>query len=135
MGFKFEKLEVWDLALQYIDLAYGVASRLPQSEDYNLKSQIIRAATSVALNIAEGSTSQSDVEQSRFIKMAIRSLVESMACMHIIKRRGYANNESLSEFSSFAERLFAKLQAFRNSLDMKTSSCTSRHSIVGGHDE
>ena len=73
MPFKFEKLEVWQLALEYVDLTYDLAGRLPKSEEYNLKSQIIRAATSVALNIAEGSTSQTDAEQGRFLSMAILS--------------------------------------------------------------
>jgi hypothetical protein len=63
MPFKFEGLEVWQLALDYIDVIYEIASQLPRSEEYNLKSQIARAATSVALNIAEGSTSQTDAEK------------------------------------------------------------------------
>lgn len=70
MPFKFEKLEVWQLALDYIDITYEIAGQLPRSEEYNLKSQILRAATSVALNIAEGSTSQTDVEQARFLGLA-----------------------------------------------------------------
>jgi four helix bundle protein len=55
MPYKFEQLDVWTLALDYIDLVYKIAESLPRSEEYNLKSQITRAATSVALNIAEGS--------------------------------------------------------------------------------
>ena len=60
MGYKFEQLEVWQLALEYTDLIYPIANKLPRSEETNLKRQIIRAATSIGLNIAEGSTSQSD---------------------------------------------------------------------------
>ena len=80
MGYKFERLEVWQLALEYADLIYALAEQLPRSEDFNLKSQIVRAATSVALNIAEGSTSQSNAEQARFLGLAIRSVVETVAC-------------------------------------------------------
>jgi four helix bundle protein len=54
--YKFEKLNIWQLALEYVDLIYELGECLPRSEEYNLKSQMIRAATSVALNIAEGST-------------------------------------------------------------------------------
>lgn len=72
---KFERLEVWQLALEYSDLICSVAEQLPRSEDFNLRSQLTRAATSVGLNIAEGSTSQSDAEQARFVGLAIRSLV------------------------------------------------------------
>ena len=38
--FKFEKLEVWRLALEYIDLIYEIGNELPRSEEYNLKSQM-----------------------------------------------------------------------------------------------
>jgi four helix bundle protein len=65
MGFKFEKLEVWKLSLEYADKIYEIAKLLPPREEYNLKTQMIRAATSVSLNIAEGSTSQSDPEFGR----------------------------------------------------------------------
>ena len=82
MPFKFERLEVWQMSLDYIDLIYEIASELPRSEEYNLKSQIRRAATSVALNIAEGSTGQTDAEQARFLGLAIRSLLETVACQH-----------------------------------------------------
>lgn len=30
MGFKFEKLEVWQLSLEYIDLIYEIAEKLPK---------------------------------------------------------------------------------------------------------
>lgn len=89
MPFKFEKLEVWQLGLDYIDLIYEIAHQLPRSEEYNLKSQITRAATSVALNIAEGSNGQTDAEQALFLGMAIRSLLETLACQHIISRREF----------------------------------------------
>ena len=35
MPFKFEKLEVWQLAVDYIDLIYETAGQLPRSEEYN----------------------------------------------------------------------------------------------------
>ena len=68
MPYKFEQLEVWKLALDYLDLIYKLAENLPRSEEYNLRSQITRAATSIALNIAEGSQGQSDAEQAAFLE-------------------------------------------------------------------
>ena len=114
MAYKFERLEVWQLALVYVDSVYALADQLPRSEAYNLHSQLVRAATSVALNIAEGSTGQSDAEQARFLGFAIRSLVETVACQHLISRRGYlADPEILRALYRQSEELFAKLQAFR----------------------
>ncbi len=117
MPFKFEKLEVWTLALEYIDLVYAIAEKLPPSETYNLASQLRRAATSVALNIAEGSTGQTDAEQARFIGLALRSLVETVACQHIINRRQYLKDTTLlRQAYQDADRLAAKLQAFRQAI-------------------
>ena len=62
MAYKFENFAVWQLSVEYFDLIYQLAEQMPRNEGYNLKSQIVRAATSIALNIAEGSTGQSDAE-------------------------------------------------------------------------
>lgn len=117
MAYKFEQLDVWKLALDYIDLIYKIAEKLPHGEEYNLKSQIIRAATSVALNIAEGSQGQSDAEQARFLGMSLRSLVETVACLEIIRRRGYFQNEApLNQAYQDSQTLAKKLQSFRKSI-------------------
>jgi four helix bundle protein len=130
MGFKFENLEVWQLALEYVDLIYAIAAQLPRSEDFNLKSQITRAATSIALNIAEGSTSQSDAEQGRFLGIAIRSLIETVACQHLISRRGYLKNpETLRDAYRFSEKLFTKLQAFRAALNKSNTPVREEASL------
>lgn len=117
MAFKFEKLEVWQMSLNYVDLIYEMADRLPDSEKFNLKSQITRATTSVALNIAEGSTGQTDPEQNRFLGLALRSLIETIACQRIIKRRKYLlNDPALDKIDTEAESLAIKIQSFRKSL-------------------
>ena len=126
--YKFEKLEVWQLSLDYIDTIYTIANQLPQQEEFNLKSQVRRAATSVALNIAEGSTGQTDAEQARFLGMAIRSLIETVACQHIIRRRGYLTDETpLREAYQKSEVLVKKLQAMRKALSPKGSAPTEKH--------
>jgi four helix bundle protein len=117
MTYKFEQLEVWQLALDYIDLIYKVAENLPRSEEYNLKSQITRAATSIALNIAEGSQGQSDAEQVRFLGMSLRSLIETVACQEIIRRRGYFQDKTiLNQAYQDSQTLARKLQSFRRSI-------------------
>jgi four helix bundle protein len=117
MPYNFEKPEVWHLALEFIDEMYQLAARLPKSEDFNLKSQITRAATSIALNIAEGSTGQTKQEFARFIGLANRSLVETVAFIRLIERRQYVQDIALLEgLDGASNRLSAKLQALRRSL-------------------
>jgi four helix bundle protein len=132
MPYKFEQLEVWKLALEYLDLIYKLAENLPKSEDYNLKSQITRAATSIALNIAEGSQGQSDAEQARFLGMAIRSLVETVACQQIIQRRGYLQDGGLlKRVYDDSQMLARKLQSFRKSLSNSQYQAREDISVYG----
>ena len=80
MAFKFEQLDIWQQSLDYIDTIYDIAADLPEEERFNMRSQVTRAATSINLNIAEGSTGQTDAEQARFLGLALRSLIETVAC-------------------------------------------------------
>ena len=115
--FKFEKLEIWKLAVKYVDAVYEMCEQLPAKERYNLNSQMRRAATSVALIIAEGSTGQSNAEQARFLSIALRSLIETVACQHLIARRNYqVDTKKLRQVYSDADRLAAKIQKFRKTL-------------------
>ena len=117
MVYKFEKFKVWTLSLELLDLIYELSNDLPDSEKYNLKSQLIRAGTSISLNIAEGSTSQTDAQQKQFIIYAIRSLTEVIACLRIIDRRNYClESVTLFETNKICSQLFKRLQAFNKSL-------------------
>jgi four helix bundle protein len=134
MTYKFEQLDVWKLALDYIDLIYELSQNLPRNEEYNLKSQITWAATSIALNIAEGSQGQSDTEQARFLGMSIRSLIETVACQQIIRRRKYFQDEYLlDKVYEDSQVLARKLQAFRKSLS--NSQYQVRENSLYGDDD
>ena len=114
--YKFQNLRVYQMALDHIDAIYSLSEQLPQDERFNLTSQIRRAATSVALNIAEGSTDQSDAEQHRFLGFALRSYLETVACFDIIARREYIPEQDLQSVRENGHKLFIKLIAFRKSL-------------------
>jgi four helix bundle protein len=114
--YKFQKLQVYQLALGYVDAVYEISRLLPEREKYNLSSQIERAATSIVLNIAEGSTGQSSAEQNRFLGLALRSYLETIACCDLIERRGYIPKESLLPLREQGHQLFIKLSAFRKAL-------------------
>jgi len=95
--FKFEKLIIWQKAMDYGESICQLSTKFPKKELYNLSSQIIRAVDSVALNISEGSVGQSNPEFKRFIGIAIRSLAEVVTCLHKASRRNYISKEEFSE--------------------------------------
>ncbi|AKA33883.1 S23 ribosomal protein [Flagellimonas lutaonensis] len=67
--FKFEKLHIWQDAMDKGEKIDSLTVDFPKKELYNLSSQICRAMDSVALNISEGSIIQSTPEFRKFWAM------------------------------------------------------------------
>ena len=116
MEFKFEKLQVWQMAIDLCDEINSVTKKFPKSELFILTSQIKRAADSTSLNIAEGSTGQSNAEFKRFLGIAIRSNVEVVACLHLAKRRSIIQSADFSRVYSKCHELNGRLFGLKNSI-------------------
>ena len=112
--YKFEKLEVWQLSVELLDYVYEIEKYLPKDERFNLSSQFKRAATSISLNIVEGSTTSSDPEKARYLTIALHSYVETYACYLLILRRKFIDQDKKEciKFEETGAKLFAKLQTF-----------------------
>lgn len=102
--FAFEDLKVYEKTLDLIDLVYSISSIFPKEENYRLSSQFIRAATSIALNIAEGS-GDTDPQFNRFLQIAINSVKECVVCSKIAKRQGYIDHEQENDLRTKLEEL------------------------------
>ncbi|RZK42804.1 MAG: four helix bundle protein [Pedobacter sp.] len=116
MAFKFEKLTVWQKALDLADNINLLTKSFPKDEMFGLTSQIRRAADSVCLNIAEGSTGQSNAEYIRFLRYALRSDVEVVACLHLAKRRNYLLNEHFEGLYANCEEILVMINGLINFL-------------------
>jgi four helix bundle protein len=68
--FPFEKLEVYQLALDLADYVLGLLENLPQNRHLRLISQMEAAAVSPAQNIAEGKGRQYKKEFIQFLHIA-----------------------------------------------------------------
>lgn len=116
MGFNFEKLIVWKEAVELTGKVHDLTLTFPKEELYVLTNQIKRAADSIALNIAEGSTGQSKKEFKRFLGYALRSGIEIISCLYVAKRRNLINDINFKEYYTLTEQLIIKIQALRKSL-------------------
>jgi four helix bundle protein len=116
MSFKFEKLIIWQLAMDFGEEINTVANSFPQTERYNLSSQISRAVDSIALNISEGSVEQTIPEFKRFLNYSIRSIAEVVTCLHKAKRRNYITQEQFDYLYAKSFELMNRTLAFKTQL-------------------
>ena len=114
MSFKFERLIIWQKSMDYGEEIYLLSRKFPADERFNLISQICRAADSIALNISEGSILQSDAEFRKFLGYSIRSLAETVTCLHKAKRRNYIDDEIFEKMYLESFNLMNMIIGFRN---------------------
>lgn len=93
MAQKFRELIVWQRAMALATEIYTISREFPREEMFGLTSQLRRAAISIALNIAEGSGSDSSAEFARFLTIALRSAYETMAALELAERLNYQSHE------------------------------------------
>ena len=116
MKFKYEDLEIWQLALELIKIIYQLLKKFPADEKYDLVSQGKRAVVSIALNIAEGSGRHTDKDFSLFINRAITSLQEVDGVLKIGMKLNYITDEDYQSVVPLIEKEYYKLIAFDKAL-------------------
>jgi four helix bundle protein len=70
------ELDVWKVAMELARDVYGLARQMPKQEEFRLTGQMIRAAVSIAANIAEGNARSTRKEYAHFVSIARGSASE-----------------------------------------------------------
>ncbi|KRB57943.1 four helix bundle protein [Flavobacterium sp. Root186] len=83
---QFEKLKIWQKAMDIAVHVYEISSLLPNDEKFNLIHQIKKCAVSIPSNIAEGSGRNSDKEFMHFLGIANGSTFELITQLILAKR-------------------------------------------------
>jgi four helix bundle protein len=120
--YRFEKLLVWQKAMDFCLLVYEKTKHYPKEEMFGLTSQFRRAAYSIPLNIAEGSACQTKKEFVQFLTIALRSQYECVTIIRLSQRLGLLNKsdfETLEEKVAVIGRL---IQALINSLKSQSKN-------------
>ena len=116
MAFRFEGLEIFQLAVDFARLTYELTQSFPKAETFGLTANLRRAATSIAMNIAEGAGRGTRRDFAHFIDISTGSLFESLASFILAKRLGYTSEGELDKVRSSAETLGRKLSSFKKTL-------------------
>jgi four helix bundle protein len=114
--FNFEKLDVWQEAIQFADLVFELTGHFPHEERFGLTNQMRRAAVSVSSNIAEGSSRVSRTDFARFVEIATESLFEVVSQTTIALRRKMIAQNHYNEIYAAAEKQSKMLSKLRKSL-------------------
>ena len=114
--FNFEKLEVWQKAIDFADVVYRVTRAFPDDERFGLTNQMRRAAVSISSNIAEGTSRHSRDDYVRFLEIATGSIFEVVSQSFIAQRQNYLSEDDRQRLYAAAEEQSKMLSGLRQSL-------------------
>lgn len=112
----FRDLDVWKAAVDLATRTYRETRAFPSDERFGLTSQMRRAATSVAANIAEGHARNGTREFLHFVSIALGSLAELETECEIAMRCGLFETEAATELLKTAGQVRALLLSLRMAL-------------------
>ena len=104
--FRFQDLEIWQLAIEIADELFDIADDLENRKLYRFAEQLRAAGMSISNNISEGSGSDSAKDFANFLNIAII----------LLKRRDIITSEKENELLEKLDKLSRKIANFRKSL-------------------
>tara|TARA_R110002049_G_scaffold1130_12_gene8324 strand:- start:629 stop:1006 length:378 start_codon:yes stop_codon:yes gene_type:complete len=116
--FKFEDLQIYQKAIVFGESVNNQIKIFPKEETYRLASQFVRAADSIANNIAEGSAS-SHANFNRYLQIAWNSAHECVVCSTKAKLRGFISFEQDEQNREGITELSKMITSYKNYLKKK----------------
>lgn len=114
--FPFEKLDVYQMAVDLAEKVLAFLDELPKNRHVRLLNQMEAAATSPAQNITEGKGRQYKKEFIQFLPIAEGSVYEVVTLNEIFRRRKLFSDEESNEVRTRCEQIDRKINGLINSL-------------------
>jgi four helix bundle protein len=114
--FPFEKLEVWQLAVDLADFIFNLLETFPPNKHFRIISQMEAAVTGISQNIAEGKGRQYKKEFIQFLYIAEGCLFEVLALIEIMRRRKLISDNDAMGIRERSEVIDRKLHGLINSV-------------------
>ncbi len=115
----YKDLHVWQEAMMLAELCYRLTRKFPKDELFGLTSQIRRAASSVAANIAEGHGRENTGSFIQFLRISQGSLKELETHLMLSSRVELAAKSEIEALTGKCESLGKMLRALIRSLQQK----------------
>jgi four helix bundle protein len=114
----FEDLIVWQKAITLSVVVYKISAKFPKEEIFSLTSQIRRAATSVSLNISEGSVRSTKTFINQ-LSIARGSASEVLSAAILAKHLDYITDDDLQLIRPHIAEVTKMLNSLISSLEQK----------------
>lgn len=92
MAFMFEKLDVYQKAVDFADTVFALSEQFGRGYGF-LWNQLNRASLSIAANLAEGNGRYTKADRKNFFMIARGSAQECVPLLELGRRRGLLNEE------------------------------------------
>ena len=113
---RFEDLEIWQLACELAIKFHRLAEDLEQRRLYRYAEQLRAAGLSLSNNIAEGSGSTHKQEFIQFLNIARRSLFEDASMLLVFEKLGLLESNKVDELLADCDILSRKITNFSPTL-------------------
>ena len=114
--FRFEDLEIWQLAKNLAVQFHQLADRLDKKRLYRYAEQLRAAGLSLPNNVAEGSGSTHDTEFKQFLNIARRSLFEDASMLLVFETLGLVTASEVDALLADCDLLSRKITNFGRTL-------------------
>jgi len=103
--FDFERLNVYQKSLEFIDKIFQIVKALPREYRYSVGDNLIRAGLSIANNLAEGNGKKSKKEKNRYFGISLDSSRECISVFNVLKRQGLIEGSNYNKVRSEAKEI------------------------------
>lgn len=114
--FRFEDLEIWEIAIELADRLFDIADELERKKLYRFAGQLRGAGMSMSNNIAEGSGSRSNKVFIQYLEYARNSAFENANITILMNRRGLISKDNKEYLLDELDKLCRKITKFQKSL-------------------
>jgi len=118
--FSYERLLVWQKAVEFTGTVYTVTKAFPKEEVFAQTSQLRRASVSVAANIAEGTSRSASRDRTRSFEIAYGPLSKTATLFQTAASQGFVTQQIRGQARSEIADVSMMLSGLRRSLNTKS---------------
>lgn len=117
----YRDLTVWRKGMALAAAVYRLTRQMPKNEEYRISGQMIRAATSIPANLAEGHGRGTRKDYGHFVSIAKGSLAELETFLLLVRDLDLAPSTATDSVLAQAEEVGRMLTALRSRLASPSS--------------